>query len=103
MAVGVAVVVGDGHVVQPVVLRGQRPRVRQAVGLVGEAIGGTEALGGAYGAGPLAGVDVRVQGAVSLEAVLFGSGGGGGKTEEVKEHLGKPHGGREEAVEVSFK
>lgn len=32
--VGVTVVVGDGHVVQPVVLRGKRARVGQAVGLV---------------------------------------------------------------------
>lgn len=78
MAVGVAVVMGHGHVVQPVVLRGEGPRVRQAVGLVGQAVGGAEALRRADGAGPLAGVDVRVQGGVSLEAVLFGSGGGGG-------------------------
>lgn len=90
VAVGVAVVMGHGHVVQPVVLRRQRPRVRQTVGLVGEAVRGAEALGGADGAGPLAGVDVRVQGAVSLEAVLFGSGGDGEETEDMKERFGQP-------------
>lgn len=74
VSVGVTVVMGDGHVVQPVVLRGDRARVGQAVWLVGEPIGGAEALGGAYGAGPLARVHVGMQGAVSLEAVLFGSG-----------------------------
>lgn len=74
MSVGVTVVMGDGHVVQPVVLRGDRPRVGQSVGLVGEPIGRAEALGGAYGAGPLAWVHIGMQGAISLEAVLFGSG-----------------------------
>lgn len=73
VSVVVAVVMGDGHVVQPVVLRGEWARVGQAVGLVGEPIGWAEALGGAYGAGPLARVNICVQGAVSLEAVLFGS------------------------------
>lgn len=47
----------------------------QPVGLVGDAIGRAEALGGANGARPFAGVDIRVQGAVSLKAVLFGSVG----------------------------
>lgn len=45
----------------------------QPVGLVGESIGWTETLGGAHGARPFAWVDVWVDGAVSLEAVLFGS------------------------------
>lgn len=45
----------------------------QTVGLVGDPIGGAETLGGADGARPFAGVDIRVQGAVSLKAVLFGS------------------------------
>lgn len=48
--------------------------MRHAVGLVGEPVGRAETLGGAYGAGPFAGMDIRVKGAVSLEAVLFGSG-----------------------------
>jgi len=74
VSVIVTVVMGDGHVIQPVVLRGERARVGQAVGLVGEPIGRAEALGGAYGAGPLARVNIRVEGTISLEAVLFGSG-----------------------------
>lgn len=74
MSVGVTVVMGDGHVIQPVVLRRERAGVRQAVGLVREPVGWAEALGGAHGAGPLARVNIRVQGAVSLEAILFGSG-----------------------------
>lgn len=86
MSVGVAVVVGDGHVVQPVVLRGQGPRVGQPVGLVGQAVGRAEALGRADGAGPLTGVDVWVQGVVSLEAILFGSGDKG-ETEKHFEFL----------------
>ena len=73
MSVSVPVVVGDGHVVQPVVLRGEGSRVGEAVGLVREAVGGTEALGWAHGAGPFAGVDVWVMSAVPLETVLFGS------------------------------
>lgn len=73
VSVGVPVVMGDGHVIQPVVLRRERARVRQAVGLVGEPIGWAEALGGAYGAGPLIGVNIWVQGTISLKAVLFGS------------------------------
>lgn len=74
VSVGVSVVMGDGHVIQPVVLRRERAGVRQAVGLVREPIGRTETLGGAHGAGPLARVNILVQGAVSLEAILFGSG-----------------------------
>lgn len=74
VSVCVAVVMGDGHVIQPVVLRRERAGVGQAVGLVGETVGGTETLGGAYGAGPLAGVNIWVQGAFSLKAILFGSG-----------------------------
>lgn len=74
MSVGVPVVMGDGHVIEPVVLRRERTWVRQAIGLVGEPIGRAEALGGAYGAGPLTGVNIRVQGTISLKAVLFGSG-----------------------------
>lgn len=73
VSVGVSVVVRDGHVVQPVVLRGERARVGQAVGLVGESVGRAETLRGADGAGPLAGVNIRVQGAIPLKAVLFGS------------------------------
>lgn len=73
MSVGVAVVMGDGHVIQPVVLRRERARVGQAVGLVGDPIGWAEALGGAYGAGPLARVNIWMQGTISLEAILFGS------------------------------
>lgn len=38
VSVGVSVVVCDGHVVQPVVLWGERSRVGQAVGLVGESV-----------------------------------------------------------------
>lgn len=38
VSVGVSVVVCDGHVVQPVVLWGERTRVRQAIGLVGESV-----------------------------------------------------------------
>lgn len=63
VAVGVAVVVGQGHVLQPVVLGGRGVGVRQAVGGVrGQAVGGrvgwqasagAEALAGADGAGPL--------------------------------------------------
>lgn len=64
----------DGHVVQPVVLRGERTRMGQAVGLVGESVRWAETLRGADGAGPLAGVNVWVQGAIALKAVLFGSG-----------------------------
>lgn len=75
VSVGVPVVMGDGHVVQPVVLRGEGARVGQAVGLVGQPVGWAEALRGADGAGPLTGVHVWVQGAVPLEAVLFGSEG----------------------------
>lgn len=71
MAVGFSVVVCDGHVVQAVVLRRGRCGVGQAVGLVGEAVGGTEALTRTYGAGPLAGV-LGVK-RVSLKAVFFGS------------------------------
>lgn len=74
VSVCVTVVMGDGHVIQPVVLWRERAGVGQAIGLVGETVGGAEALGRAYGAGPLAGVNVRVQGAFSLKAVLFGSG-----------------------------
>lgn len=74
MSVGVAVVMGNGHVIQPVVLRRERARVGQAVGLVGEPVGWAEALGGAYGAGTLARVNIRVQGAISIKAVLFGPG-----------------------------
>lgn len=74
MSVGVSVVVCDGHVVQPVVLWGEWTRVGQAIGLVGETVRRAEPLCGAYGAGPLAGVHIWVQGAVSLEAILFGSG-----------------------------
>lgn len=48
--------------------------MRQAVRLVGEPIRWAEALGGAYGAGPLAGVNIWVQGTISLKAILFGSG-----------------------------
>lgn len=71
VAVGVSVVVCDGHVVQAVVLRRGRCRVGKAVGLVGEAVGGAEALAGADGAGPLAGV-LGVK-RIPLKAVLFGS------------------------------
>ncbi len=74
VSVGVTVVMGDGHVIQPVVLRRERARVGQAVRLVGEPIGWAEALGGAYGAGPLVRVNIWVKGTISLEAVLFGSG-----------------------------
>lgn len=74
VSVGVPVVMGDGHVIKPVVLWRERAWVGQAVGLVGEPIGWAEALGGAYGAGPLARVNILVHGAISLEAVLFGSG-----------------------------
>lgn len=59
------------HVVQAVVLGGRGRGVGQAVGLVGQAVGGAEALPGADRARPLAGV-LRVH-AVPLEAVLFGS------------------------------
>lgn len=45
----------------------------QPVGLVGQPIGWTETLGGAHGAGPFARVDIWMDGAVSLKAVLFGS------------------------------
>lgn len=38
VSVGVSVVVCDGHVVQPVVLWGERAGVGQAVGLVGESV-----------------------------------------------------------------
>lgn len=75
VSVGVPVVMGDGHVIQPVVLWRERARVRQTVGLVGEPIGRAEALCRTYGAGPLTGVNIWVQGTISLEAVLFGSGG----------------------------
>lgn len=74
MSVGVAVVVGYGHVVQPVVLRWEGAWVGQAVGLVGEPIGGAEALGRADGARSLAWVNIWVQVTISLEAILFGSG-----------------------------
>lgn len=74
VSVSVSVVVGDGHVIQPVVLRRQRARVRQAVGLVRESIGWAEALCRAYGAGPLAGVNVRMHVAIPLEAIFFGPG-----------------------------
>lgn len=74
VSVGVAVVMGDGHVIQPVVLWGERAGVRQTVGLVGEPIGWAEALRRAHGAGPLARVNIWVQGTISLEAILFGSG-----------------------------
>lgn len=74
VSVGISVVVCDGHVVQPVVLWGEWAGVGQAVGLVGESVGRAETLRGADGAGTLAGVNVWVQGAVALEAVLFGSG-----------------------------
>lgn len=72
VSVSVSVVVGNGHVIQPVVLRREWAWVRQAVRLVREPIGWTEALGGAYGAGPFAGVNIRVQGTISLKAILFG-------------------------------
>ena len=74
MSVCVTVVVCDGHVVKPIVLRGRRARGREAVGLVGDSIGRAEALGGAYGAGPLAGVKLGVHAAVAVKAILFGSG-----------------------------
>ncbi len=73
VSVGVAVVMGDGHVVQPVVLWREWARVGQAIGLIGEPIGRAEALGRAYGAGPLTWVNIWVQGGISLEAILFGS------------------------------
>lgn len=75
VSVGVTVVMGDSHVIQPIVLWRERARVGQAVRLIGEPIGWAEALGGAYGAGPLAGVNIWVQGTISLKAILFGSGG----------------------------
>lgn len=43
------------------------------VGLVGEAVGWAESLSRAYGAGPFAGVNIWVQGTISLKAILFGS------------------------------
>lgn len=54
VSVGVPVVVGDGHVVQPVVRGRRRGGVRQAVGLVGQAVVGAVALAGADSARPLA-------------------------------------------------
>lgn len=74
VSVGVPVVMGDGHVIQPVVLWRERAWVRQAVRLVGEPIGWAETLCRTYGAGPLTGVNIWVQGTISLKAVLFGSG-----------------------------
>lgn len=74
MSVGVSVVMGDSHVIQSVVLRREWAWVGQAIGLVGEPVGRAEALSGAYGAGPFAGVNIWVQGTISLEAILFGSG-----------------------------
>lgn len=47
--------------------------MRQTIGLVGESIGWAETLGRTYSAGPFAGVNVRMQSAVSFKAVLFGS------------------------------
>lgn len=47
--------------------------MRHAVGLVGEPVGRTETLGGANGARPFAGVDLRMHRAFSLKAILFGS------------------------------
>lgn len=72
MAESVSVVVGDGHVVQAVVLRRRRRGVREAIGLVGEAIGGAETLPGADGARPL--VRVFWVRRLPLKAILFGSG-----------------------------
>lgn len=73
--VGVTVVVGNGHVIQSVVLRRERAWVRQAVGLVRDPVRWAESLGGAYGAGSLAGMNIWVQGTFSLKAILFGSEG----------------------------
>ena len=73
LPVGVPVVVGQRHVLQPVVLGCGWGRVGHAVGLVGQAVGGAEALAGADGAGPLARV-LWVQ-ALPIEAILFGSAG----------------------------
>lgn len=72
VSISVSVVVGNGHVIQPIVLRREWAWVRQAIGLVREPIGGAEALGWAYGAGPLAGVNIWVQCSISLKAILFG-------------------------------
>lgn len=60
VSVGVSVMMGDGHVVQPVVLGGERAWMGQAVGLVGNPIRRAKALGWADGAGPFAGVNIRV-------------------------------------------
>lgn len=72
VAVGISVVVCDGHVVQAVVLWRGRGGVWQAVGLVGEPIGGAKTLARADSAGPLVGVLGMEW--FPLKAVLFGSG-----------------------------
>ena len=70
MPVGVPEVVGDGHVLEAIVLGRGRRWVGQPVGLVAEPIAGAVALGRAHGARPFAEV-LRVQ-RVPIQAVLFG-------------------------------
>lgn len=72
MAVRVSVMVPDGHVVEPVVPRGRRGGVRKSVGLVRQAVVGTEALPGADGTRPFVGVLGGRR--FPLETVFFGSG-----------------------------
>lgn len=71
VTIGISVVVCDSHVVQTVVLWRGWCGVWKAIGLVGEPVGGAEALSRAYSAGPLVGV-LRMKG-LPLKAVLFGS------------------------------
>lgn len=73
VSVCVAVVMGDSHVVQSVVLWWEGAGVRQAVGLVGHPVRRAEALGWTDGTGPFAGVNVWVKGAVPLKAIFFSS------------------------------
>ncbi len=72
VAVGISVMVCDGHVVQTVVLWRGRGGVWQAIGLVGEPVGGAEALARADSTGPLVGVLGMEW--LPLKAVFFGSG-----------------------------
>lgn len=72
VAVGISVVVCDGHVVQTVVLWRGRGGVWQAVGRVGQPVGGAETLARTDSAGPLVGVLGMER--LPLKAVLFGSG-----------------------------
>lgn len=54
VSIGVPVVVGNGHIIQTVMLRWRWGGVRQAIGLVGQAVIWTVPLAGANGAWPLA-------------------------------------------------